>query len=67
MTLRDLISRPQNHNISTSMIQRYHLGLVNPNPRYEYAHSYALKNLELLFLISVYSKLEMAPVGYKAV
>ena len=64
MTLRDLISRPQNHNIS---IQRYHLGLVNPNPRYEYAHSYALKNLELLFLISVYSKLEMAPVGYKAV
>jgi len=65
MTLKDLVSRPQNHSISTSIIQRSHLGLLNPNQCYEYAHSSALKNLKLLFQRSAYSKLEMAPEGFK--
>ena len=65
MTLEDLVSRPQNHNISTSMIQRYHHSLLSPNQHYEHAHSYALKNLKLLFLRSACSKWEMAPEGLK--
>jgi hypothetical protein len=67
MTLRDLVSMPQNHDISTSMIQRFHLGLRKPNRYCEYAHSYALKNLKLLFQRYVYSKLEMGQEVFEGV